>query len=87
MAVLTRTYTRTHPVTTFADPYKKCLQCGRWIDGTLDAPGPLILLPCAHQSNYRDVCPSWGPVDGCRCAEAGIVHDMRPPAPGDGKIY
>jgi hypothetical protein len=43
--VLTHTYTRTHNVVVFADPYKKCLACGGWIDGTLDAPGPLILVP------------------------------------------
>jgi hypothetical protein len=84
---LTRTHTRTYNATLFADPYKRCLKCSQWIDGALDAPGPLILVPCEHQSDYRDVCPSWGPVDGCRCAEAAIVHDMRTPTPGDGKVY
>lgn len=87
MAVLTRTYTATYTVTDFADPYKKCEQCNQWIDGALDAPGPLIVVPCEHQSNYRDICPSWGPVDGCRCKSAGIEHDMRPPTTGDGKVY
>lgn len=87
MAVLTRTHTTTYNVTEFADPYKKCEKCNQWVDGALDAPGPLIIVPCEHRSNYRDVCPSWGPVDGCRCKAAGIEHDMRPPTPGDGKVY
>lgn len=66
---LTHTYTRTYNVTTFADPYKKCRQCGGWITGALDKPhGPLIVVPCEHQAGYDDVCPSWGPVDGCECA-------------------
>lgn len=65
--MITHTHTSTYNATTFADPYKKCRQCGDWITGALDAPGPVILVPCEHQSDYRDVCPSWGPVDGCRC--------------------
>lgn len=85
MAVLTRTHTKTYTATIYADPYKRCLQCHAWIDGALDAPGPLTLVPCEHQSDYRDVCPSWGPVDGCRCLTG--EHDMRPPTPGDGKVY
>lgn len=93
MATLTHTFTRTHTVTVFADPYKKCLKCGEWIDGAIDAPGPLLLSPCEHRSDYRDVCPSWSPVDGCGCAEYSarhpmrpIVHEMRPPT-DDGKVY
>jgi hypothetical protein len=93
MATLTRTFTRTRNEIRYADPYKKCRQCGNWIDGALDAPGPLILVPCEHQSDYRDICPSWGPVDGCSCAEYSahnpetpISHEMRPPK-GDGKVY
>lgn len=87
MAVLTRTHTRTNNATLFADPYKKCEQCNGWIDGALDVPGPLMLVPCEHRSNYRDVCPSWGPVDGCTCAAADIRHEMRTPDPTDGKVY
>jgi hypothetical protein len=63
---LTHTFTRTHNATLFADPHKKCSQCGDWVDGALDAPGPLTLVPCEHQSDYRDVCPSWGPHAGRR---------------------
>lgn len=81
-------------MTIFADPYKKCRACGQWIDGTEDQPGPLVLIPCAHRSDYRDVCPSWGPVDGCTCTGYNtrhpddlIVHDRRIPAPGDTRVY
>ena len=52
----------------FADPYKVCEDCGDWITGSVEIPGePLILMPCEHQAAYRDLCPSWGPVDGCKC--------------------
>jgi hypothetical protein len=86
MAVLTRTYTQTYNTINFADPYKQCLKCGNWVDGTLVKDGPMIVVPCEHQSDYRDVCPSWGPVDGCTCASVGIIHDMRAPS-DDGKVY
>lgn len=81
---LTGTYTRTSTTTIFADPYKRCQQHGGWIDGMLDVPGPLILVPCEHESDYDSMCPSWGPVDGCSCP-AG-THLMRPPA-DDSKVY
>lgn len=81
---MTCTYTRTSNAISYADPYKQCLRCGGWVDGVLDAPGPIIVIPCEHESDYRDLCPSWGPVDGCRCP-AG-THPMRPPA-DDGKVY
>lgn len=94
MAVLTRTHTRTHNTIDFADPYKKCLRCDAWIDGVLDTAGPTIVVPCEHQSSYRDVCPSWSPVDGCWCAEftanhpdQPIVHEMRVPAADDRRAY
>ena len=72
--MLTHTFTRTYNSSTFSDPYKQCLRCGGWIDGALigddgqPIPGPLTVVPCEHQDGYRDVCPSWGPVDGCTCA-------------------
>lgn len=64
---MSTTHTSTYNTINFADPYKQCLYCNGWITGVLVAPGPLILVPCEHQSHYRDVCPSWGPVDGCTC--------------------
>jgi hypothetical protein len=70
---LTRTHTRTYNAIRFADPYKTCDQCGKWITGVLDA-GPLILTPCEHRSSYTDRCPSWGPVDGCSCVEQHLGY-------------
>ena len=69
----------------FADPYKVCEECGGWITGVVDMPGePLILVPCNHQASYRDICPSWGPVDGCKCPPGS--HPMPPaPAPPGGE--
>lgn len=81
---LTVVYTRTHSVIRFADPYKRCERCGDWIDGVLDKSGPLVVVPCEHESPYRDVCSSWGPVDGCTC-EPG-THPIRPLV-DDGKTY
>lgn len=77
------------PVTLFADPYKKCDTCHCWIDGALDTDsGPLVLIPCGH-SAYRDLCPSWSPVDGCGCAHApgAPAHERRTPASSDTRHY
>jgi hypothetical protein len=84
---LTHTFTRTYNVVTFADPYKLCLDCGQWITGYLDVPeGVRPLVPCGHRSDYRDVCSSWGPVDGCRCVEFpwGVDHGV--PFPTEGQV-
>ena len=88
LMVLTHTYTRTSLAITHADPYKVCVQCGIWITGVLDKPrGPLTVVPCEHQRGYSDVCPSWGPVDGCRCAKILGQRDHGvPPAPAEGQV-
>jgi hypothetical protein len=85
---LTHTYTRTSNRVTFADPYKQCCKCNGWVTGSLVKPGPLVVLPCEHESDYRDVCPSWGPVNGCRCAEFpwGAGYHGVPPRPIDGQV-
>lgn len=89
--MLTYTYTRVHHVITSADPYKICRQCNQWITGILDKPGSAIVVPCEHESDYRDVCPSWGPVDGCQCIEhLGIREHGIPPSDVphiDGRIW
>jgi hypothetical protein len=65
---LTHTFTRTLERIDFADPYKVCNRCSGWVDGVLANPsGPDLTAPCEHRSGYRDVCPSWGPLDGCSC--------------------
>lgn len=76
MAVLTRTYTRTHVFVTFADPYLACDQCGqraaRWHDPNQCGCGDSGWAndPCGHRAGVTSACPSWGPVDGCTCVEA-----------------
>lgn len=86
---------RTAPAIWFADPYKMCEICGGWIDGALEASSVQtpVLIPCGH-SRYRDVCPSWSPVNGCGCAAYSarhphnpISHRMRWPLPGDTRRY
>ena len=64
------TYTETYNTIDFADPFKVCEVCGEWVTGVLCVTrGPWPNLPCEHVG-YRDVCPSWGPVDGCSCQKS-----------------
>lgn len=79
--------THTHTTTEFADPYKVCNQCGGWVDGVLNTPGPQTVIPCEHQRGYRDLCPSWGPADGCQCVEhlGERSHPLRDDVP-EGKV-
>ncbi len=82
------TFTRTSNVIHFADPYKVCIACGGWVDGVRHLPDMVSEnLPCEHRAAYRDACPSWGPVDGCRCVEVlgALPHPPRPSVP-DGKV-
>jgi hypothetical protein len=77
--VSVHTYVRTYNEIRFADPYKVCNACGGWITGVLDMPGVPLVMPCEHDLGYRDVCPSWGPVDGCQCVEVlGHVEHGEP---------
>lgn len=62
----------------FADPFKRCRRCGEWVDAYDPACGEV--LPCGHARGYLDVCPSWGPVDGCGCEQMGLPpHPRRDP--------
>lgn len=76
------THTSTYVVIEFADPYKVCIACGAWVDGVRQWPGtfnPSENEPCGHVG-YDSVCPSWGPVDGCRCESllGSVDHALRP---------
>lgn len=87
---MTVTHTRTHVHVTFADPYKTCVQCGAWVEGFHDparcgCDDDWWNEPCGHGATYKDVCVSWGPVDGCRCAYYGWTHPA-PPNPADGAV-
>lgn len=72
---MTATHTRTHVYITWANPYIQCDQCGQWVTGwhDLDRCGCdenyCWLEPCGHNAEATNVCPSWGPVDGCSCQQ------------------
>ena len=76
MSTVAVTHTRTHLAITPANPFLACATCGKRAEafhddrcGCPESGGPLLLMPCFHRSDYQDLCPSWGPVDGCQCAE------------------
>jgi hypothetical protein len=72
-ATLTHTFTQTHNVIKLANPFLACGTCGKCVEARhddrcgCDDEGPLLLFPCCHRGEYRDLCPSWSPVDGCTC--------------------
>lgn len=69
---------------TFANPYIACEQCRERVVGMHDN---LRNVPCGHKANWRSVCPSWSPVDGCCCqehlgrVEHGLPLDRTAPGP------
>lgn len=74
MTTRTHTHTRTHVVLTFANPYLLCTTCAKpvpaWHQPAKCGPGctkPASNEPCGHLG-VTSACPTWGPVDGCRCA-------------------
>lgn len=69
------THTRTHVSSAFANPYLACDQCRARVTEWhvphrcgCDESG-WQNRPCGHQASVTSVCPSWGPVDGCRCMD------------------
>jgi len=82
MATLTHTFTRTHIVITPANPFLSCAACHKRVeafhDGRCgcDLTGP-VNMPCFDHGDYDDLCPSWGPVDGCQCL-AHLGHVPHP---------
>ena len=77
MAVRTVTHTRTHNAIHPANPFLSCQVCHKRVEafhdhegcGCPESHGGPLLMPCFHRSDYDDLCPSWGPVDGCQCQE------------------
>lgn len=66
---MSHTSTHTYTVVEFANPYLICDQCGRPVRGYRQSPSEDddgLLVPCGHLG-VTSTCPSWGPVDGCRC--------------------
>ena len=77
---MAHTHTRTHLVITPLNPFLACVVCGKRIEAFhddqcgCDLNGTLVNFPCCHDRDYDDLCPSWGPVDGCQClAHLGYV--------------
>lgn len=79
------THTRVHTYVAFADPHLVCdlcrqpvtrwhdpAQCGCGLPGWWNAP-------CGHHAGATSTCPSWSPVDGCRCL-AHLGHVPHAPA-------
>jgi hypothetical protein len=80
VATLTHTYTSTYNASTPACPYLRCDVCEARVEFWLEKRGPLVNEPCGHSGGYHDVCPSWGPVDGCQCKKF-LGHVPHPSAP------
>lgn len=67
--------TRTHVYVALANPFLVCDECKqsvpRWHDPFVCGPGceaPVSNQPCGHvNAGASSTCPSWSPVDGCRC--------------------
>lgn len=78
-------HTHTHTSITFANPYLICSTCRGWVTGWHNpeecaCDGQAYNLPCSHAAGVQSVCPSWSPVDGCRCiAHLGSKDHPEPP--------
>ena len=75
------TFVRTYTITVPADPYLVCEACGERIEGFFDDAERPTNYPCEHEAGYSDLCPSWGPVDGCQCNEHLGYRPHDDPAP------
>lgn len=83
------TFTRTHTYVTFADPNLRCDKCSEPVARFHDpercgCKSEHRNVPCGHVGVTSD-CPSWGPVDGCRCpAHPHMDRVARPGMPSSG---
>lgn len=78
---MTSTHTHTHTVVRFANPYIRCNQCGRRVEGYIVAPEHEVdwaNYPCEHFADHASICLSWSPADGCNCLEhlGKVDHPM-----------
>jgi hypothetical protein len=74
---VTHTYTRTHVHIEFADPHLICLTCAKPVpswhnEDECGCDAGWWNNPCEHKAGITTLCPSWGPVDGCRCTEPHV---------------
>lgn len=69
-------------LTKFVNPYLTCDKCSQWVTGIRNLgehEGLVTNAPCGHTAGATSTCPSWGPVDGCSCAEhLGPVQHREP---------
>lgn len=70
------TTTHTHTIIEFANPFMRCEVCHNKVTGYIDPLQQVQacthrgeLIPCRHNTGVNSVCPSWSPVDGCRCVQ------------------
>ena len=84
--------THTHVITTFANPFLRCDECGQSVEGVVALVGNPTgcnhicdNVPCGHRGSTSS-CPSWSPVDGCRCQEhlGHVPHPAANGRPSDG---
>lgn len=68
MIMSARATTVPEPPETFANPFILCVErsCQRRVTN-VSYPN-VRNIPCGHIGS-ADVCPSWGPVDGCTCTD------------------
>jgi len=59
--------------TKFDDPFLRCDECRLQVTSR---PGNHN-QPCGHRAGFHSTCPSWGPVEGCRCKQTlgAVPHD------------
>jgi hypothetical protein len=85
---MTVTPTPPHISVTFANPFLVCDVCEQWVTGYHDqqrcgCDEEKRNEPCRHPVGVSNVCPSWGPVDGCQCvARFGHREHAAPPETG-----
>lgn len=75
------TSVRAHTRTALANPYLTCDQCRYQVthvhDGTRCGcvPAGAENYPCGHPAASTSECPTWAPVEGCRCrAQLGRIR-------------
>jgi hypothetical protein len=76
---ISHTTTHTFNVEHFANPFLVCNTCKQTVTGYIVSSDPTgywsgANYPCRH-IGITSTCPSWSPVDGCRCLEyLGVVQ-------------
>lgn len=68
----TRTYTKTHVLVGFTNPYLVCEECREkvpfWHDpDRCGCNGETFNSPCKHKLGVVSTCPTWSPGHGCIC--------------------